>query len=53
MKSSVENHNQDKSVCNDNNDKLIKDEKVTNSGKSNSELMAEFFAVSCDNDKND
>lgn len=53
LKSSLDNHNQDHLVCTENNNNLIEDKKVTKSGKSNSELMAEFFAVSCDNDKND
>jgi hypothetical protein len=47
----TENQKQDHSTCENNDGNLVDVEKEKNAGKSNSELMAEFFAVVSDEDK--
>ncbi len=47
----TESQNQDQSTCENTNGNLLDDKKEKKAGKSNSELMAEFFAVVSDEDK--
>ena len=46
------NENQNQATCEKNDLSLNKNEKENKSGKSNSELMAEFFAIVSEDDKN-
>ncbi len=43
--------NQDQPTCENTDENLVKAEKEKKSVKSNSELMAEFFAIASDKDK--
>jgi hypothetical protein len=45
------NPNQELSTCEELHEDLMEDEKEKKAGKSNSELMAEFFAIASDEDK--
>ena len=51
MNSATDKQNQDPSTCDENHENLTDDAKEKKAGKSNSELMAEFFAVVSDEDK--
>lgn len=45
--------NQSQAICEKRNEKLTEEEKEKKAAKSNSELMAEFFAITSDEDKNE
>ena len=51
LNSATDKQNQDPSTCDENHENLTDDAKEKKAGKSNSELMAEFFAVVSDEDK--
>lgn len=47
----TDNQKQGQATCEKNDKNLTEDEKEKKAGKSNSELMAEFFAIVSDEDK--
>jgi len=51
MKPTTENQNQGLATCEKSDENLKEDAKEKKAGKSNSELMAEFFAIVSDEDK--
>jgi len=51
LNTATDKQNQDLPTCEETHENLTEDEKEKKAGKSNSELMAEFFAVVSDEDK--
>ena len=47
----IDNQKQGQATCEKNDENLMEDEKEKTAGKSNSELMAEFFSIAPDEDK--